>query len=246
MFEDQQRIHPEYSEAYRLAKEFWENPTVHKYWREPLKLIKAMGWEAIPYDYEKIQKLSKEAYSTYRKSKFYIPYNINNHYGRITFGLHHETGHIVGGHPIRCGEILYKSCENSEKKYIEREATIIGRNIYLPAPIIRDLINNFGENVTINYLQYAYYLSKEYTINRINILNDDLKYMDFGITSFAKDIITEHKNMTLFLITKTCNRFGGEYHLQKAINPNDNNITSSILEDIMKLIESKKRTLNYG
>lgn len=246
MSKEEQKIHPEYSEAYRLASEFWENPLVHKYWREPLKLIKAMRWEAIPYDYEEIQELSKEAYSTYRKYKFYIPYNINNHCGRITFGLHHETGHIVGGHPIRCGEILYKSCENSEKKYIEREATIIGRNIYLPAPIIDNLIKSFGSKNTIVYLQYAYYLSKEYAINRINVLDDDLEYMHFPFFSLQEEIIAERENMRLFLMVKTCKRFGGEYHLQKKVNPNVNSESISLLKDIMEIIKNKRHALNCG
>lgn len=242
MNEEQQKIHPEYSEAYRIASEFWENPLVHKYWREPLKLIKAMGWELIPYNYENINGISKEAYSTYKEKKFFILYNINNHFGRITFNLHHETGHIVGSHPIRCGEILYKSCENSQKHYIEKEATIIGRNSFLPPPIIKGLIEDFGKKETIKYLQYAYYLSEEYVINRINILNEDLEYMVFKDISFDEDLKSERKNMILFLNTKICRRFGGEYTLYQPINPNQKEENKISMQDILKILEEKRNS----
>ena len=52
--DENQKIHPIYPEPYRLASEIWENKIVQKNWREPLKLIKAMGWETIPYDYERL------------------------------------------------------------------------------------------------------------------------------------------------------------------------------------------------
>lgn len=242
MIGKQQRIHPEYSEAYRLATEFWENPIVQKNWREPLRLIRAMGWKLIPYNYEEVSGLSKEAYSTYKENKFFVLYNTNNHSGRITFGLHHETGHIVGGHPIRCGEVLYKSCKNSEKHYIEKEATIIGRNVYLPPPVIKSLIEHFGKKETIKYFQYAYYLSEEYITNRINILNEDLEYMFFNNISFDDDILIERENMRLFLITKTCKRFGGEYNLYKSINPNGDMHPKTTIRDIMKIIEKKRNS----
>lgn len=239
----QQKIHPEYSEAYRLATEFWENPIVQKNWRNPLILIKKMGWELIPYNYKKIKELSKEAYSTYKENKFFILYNMNNHFGRITFSLHHETGHIVGGHPIRCGEVLYKSCKNSEKHFIEKEATIIGRNIYLPPPVIKSLIEHFGKKETIKYLQYAYYLSEEYVINRINILNEDLEYMLFDTISFKDDISIECENMLLFLTTKTCKRFGGNYETVKPIIPNNDYLPRKTMKDVLKLLTKKRKEL---
>ena len=243
MIDENQKIHPIYPEPYRLASEIWENKIVQKNWREPLKLIKAMGWETIPYDYEEIINLSKEAYCTYRKRNFYILYNINNVQVRITFSLDHEIGHVVCGHPIRCGEVLYKSCENSKKRHIEVEASIAGRNIHFPAPVIQYLVANFGRENTIKYLQHAYYISEEYATNSLNVLAEDLKYMNFQYISFKEEIEKEKMNIRLFLITKNCHRFGGEYNLQKPFNPKNNNSNNNFEEIIMELLNEKRKSL---
>lgn len=245
MINKNQNIHPIYSEAYRLVSEFWENKITQKNWREPLKLIKAMGWEAIPYNYEEIKNLSKEAYCTYRKNNFFVLYNINNVQVRITFSLDHEIGHIICGHPIRCGEVLYKSCENSKKKFVEVEASIAGRNIHFPAPIIQALINEFGKEETIKYLQYAYHISEEYAINRLNLLEEDLKYTDLNNICFKNEIEKERINIRLFSITRSCERFGGNYDLQKSFNPKNIDSNNDFKKIIMELLNNKKRNLGY-
>lgn len=237
--------HKKYPEPYRLLGEIWENKVVQENWREPLKLIKAMGWESIPYNYEEIKKLSKEAYCTYRKKNFYILYNINNVQVRITFSLDHEIGHIICGHPIRCGEVLYKSCENSTKKHIEIEASIAGRNIHFPAPVVQNLVATFGREETIKYLQYAYYISEEYATNRLNVLDEDLKHINFEKVSFEKDIEKEKCNMRIYTITRDCKRFGGEYNLQKPFNPNDTNSQKKFEEIIKELLNEKRKKLGY-
>lgn len=237
--------HKKYPEPYRLLGEIWENKTVQENWREPLKLIKAMGWEAIPYNYEEIKNLSKEAYCTYRKKNFYVLYNINNVQVRITFSLDHEIGHIICGHPIRCGEVLYKSCENSAKRHIEIEASIAGRNVHFPAPVIHDLVTTFGKDKTIKYLQYAYYISEEYATNRLNVLDEDLYYINFEKVSFEKDIEKERLNMRTYLMTKDCKRFGGEYNLQKSFNPNSKDSQKDFEESIKDLLNKKRKKLGY-
>ena len=51
-----------YKRAYDLASEFLENLDVKKYWREPKKLFKVMGWELIEYSIWDNENLSMEAY----------------------------------------------------------------------------------------------------------------------------------------------------------------------------------------
>lgn len=197
-----------YEEAYRIAREFWENPIVLKCWRNPIKLIEEMNWNLIPYTN---QTPLGEAYSTYKNGEFFILCNTSTHFNRITYNLHHEVGHVVGGHPVRYKNIIYQSCINWEKKKLEIEATIIGRNIFLPAPILVYLKMMYGEIKTKKYLQYAYYLSSEYVDARMANLAEDFKNMGLKISFFQDDLHFEFQNMSEFLEKGFCYCFGGGY-----------------------------------
>lgn len=168
-----------YTNAYRLASEFLENKEIKDLWRNPKKLFQKMGWELVPYSIFDNQKLSTEAYSSYKYGRFFILYCENTYPARITFNFHHEAGHIVAAHPIIYGEELCKSCISSEKDCIEREATIIGRNIFLPANILRYIVNNSNVDVeTIKlYFRETYNLSVEYTNIRFSYLETDYNNM---------------------------------------------------------------------
>lgn len=239
MFTEHYKIHPIYGEAYRLTSELWQNPIILKNWREPLNIIKNLGCEVVPYNYQKVKHLSKEGYCTYRNGKFFVAFNVNNVLVRITFTIDHELGHIVCSHPIRSGNILCQSCSSIRKKHIETEASLAGRNIHFPAPIITSLEKSFGRNATIRYLQYAYYISEDYATNRMNILSEDLYYMNFDDINFEAEIKKEKENMIAFLVTGTCNRFGGEYRV--------NDFTDTKLKElnIMKILEEKRKEVNY-
>lgn len=170
-----------YKRAYDLASEFLENLDVKKYWREPKKLFKVMGWELIEYSIWDNANLSMEAYCSYQDNKFFILYCKENYKPRTTFNFHHEAGHIIGAHPILYGDNLCKSSIATEKRYLETEATIIGRNVFLPARIIDYIIKNFkGDILTIKrYFVETYNVSWEYVNARFEILNEDLKYMNY-------------------------------------------------------------------
>lgn len=172
-----------YENAYRLTSEFLKNLDVKRYWREPEKLFKAMNWELIPYnssDRNNYPGLSTDAYSSYKDGKFFILYYKEQFQTRTNYNLHHEAGHIVAGHPIIYGNTLCKSSLTTENKYLETEATIIGRNIFFPAKIVDYIIKN-SRNIELedikSYFVYKYNLSYQYVNTRFDFLEEDLKNM---------------------------------------------------------------------
>ena len=169
-----------YPEAYRLASEFLENLDVKRYWREPEKLFKVMGWELIPYGVFDYPELSADAYSSYKYGKFFILYFEGQVKTRTNYNFHHEAGHIIAGHPIRYGDSLCKSSVDNEKKYLEVEATIIGRNIFLNAYIINYILeqNRDIEKVK-SYFCEKYTLSRDYIDTRFDFLEIDLNSMTY-------------------------------------------------------------------
>lgn len=198
----------QYSEAYRIVQEYWENPATKKNWRNPINLIKEMNWNIIGYDDNSFFSPEGEAYSTYKSGENFIMCRMNIPQTRISYNIHHEVGHIVGGHPLRFDDIIYKSCKNKAKKKIETEATIIGRNIFLPAPILKKLIYTIGKNNLIKYLQYAYNLSKEYIKARIGNLKTDLNNIKFPENFFEDDFQIELDNAMHYLYYNDCYCYG--------------------------------------
>ena len=173
-----------FKNAYALASEFIENPLWCNFWRNPEKLFKALGWEIITYSTKDNPQLSTEAYSSYKNNKFYILYCIENYETRKNYNLHHEGGHIIGAHPIRFGNILCKSSINTEKKFLEEEATIIGRNVFLPAYIIEYILNHtkVSFNIVKKYFCDTYRLSKQYMDVRFEYLESDMLQMTYPET----------------------------------------------------------------
>lgn len=169
-----------YDQAYKLASEFLENLDVKHYWREPEKLFKAMGWELIPYGVFDYPELSADAYSSYRHGKFFILYFEGQVKTRTNYNFHHEAGHIIAGHPIIYRNILCKSSMDTEKKYLEIEATVIGRNIFLNAYIINYILeqNKDVEKVK-SYFCEKYTLSRDYIDARFDFLEIDLNSMNY-------------------------------------------------------------------
>lgn len=169
-----------YKRAYDLASEFLENLDVKRYWREPEKLFKAMRWELIEYSIWDNVNLTMEAYCSHRDNNFFILYCKENYKPRITFNFHHEAGHIIAGHPILYGNTLCKSSTDTEKKYLEVEATIIGRNIFLNAYIINYILeqNRDIEKVK-SYFCEKYTLSRDYIDARFDFLEIDLNSMTY-------------------------------------------------------------------
>lgn len=168
-----------FTNAYALASEFIENPFWKTFWRTPEKLFKVLGWELIPYSKYDNPFLTTEAYSSYKNGNFYILYCIENYETRKNYNLHHEGGHIIGAHPIRFGNILCKSSIDTEKKFLEEEATIIGRNVFLPAYVIKHVIINAKVNINIikEYFCDTYKLSRSYIDARFDFLEEDLNNM---------------------------------------------------------------------
>lgn len=167
-----------YDRAYRLASEFLENLDAKHHWRKPENLFKAMGWELIPYGPFDFPELSSDAYSSYRYGKFFILYFEGQLNTRTNYNFHHEAGHIIAAHPILYGDSLCKSSAHTDKKYIEVEATIIGRNIFLNAYIINELIKITGNEEEVkNYFCEEYTLSRDYVDARFSFLRMDLKNM---------------------------------------------------------------------
>lgn len=198
-----------YENAYRLASEFLENSDVKRYWREPENLFKAMGWELISYnEFERsvYPILSKDAYSSYKDGKFFIVYYKEQFQTRTNYNLHHEAGHIVAGHPIIYGNTLCKSSLNTENKFLETEATIIGRNIFFPARIVDYIIKNF-KNIKLedikNYFVYKYNLSYQYVNARFDFLEEDLKNMVYPRWMYLEEV----KEYNLFSLWYLKNRY---------------------------------------
>lgn len=167
-----------YPEAYRLASEFLENLDVKRYWRDPEKLFKAIGWELIPYGVFDYPELSADAYSSYKNGKFFILYFEGQVKTRTNYNFHHEAGHIIAGHPIRYGESLCKSSADNEKKYLEIEATVIGRNVFLNAYIIKYILEQNRDIEKVKtYFCEKYTLSRDYIDTRFDFLDIDLNSM---------------------------------------------------------------------
>ncbi|MCF0163601.1 MAG: hypothetical protein HUJ88_13670 [Fusobacterium necrophorum] len=171
----------DFTTAYRLASEFIENPYWLRYWRKPEDLFKSMGWIVIPYKKSEQKELTNEAYSSYKKGKFFILYSCENYKTRTNYNFHHESGHIIAAHPIKYGNILCKSSQNTEKRFLEEEATIIGRNIFLPAYVIKYILKKTEDNVEVvkKYFQEKYTLSQEYINVRFEYLELDFKKMTY-------------------------------------------------------------------
>ena len=169
-----------YPEAYRLASEFLENLDVKRYWREPEKLFKVMEWELIPYGPFDYPELSSDAYSSYRYGKFFILYFDGQIKTRTNYNFHHEAGHIIAGHPILYGNTLCKSSTDTEKKQLEVEATIIGRNIFLNAYIINYILEQNRDIEKVKtYFCEKYTLSRDYIDTRFDFLEIDLNIMTY-------------------------------------------------------------------
>ena len=204
-----------YKEAYNIVQEFWDNPVVKSNWRSPLLLIEKMGWELIPYNrFSNILAVkSGEAYAKYKDNCFYILLNVDVPYNRITYNLHHEIGHIVGAHPLRYENELHMSSKNWSRKKLEIEATIIGRNIFLPAQLIDSMLKlPFVDEVTFKkYLMAAYYLSRDYVDTRFLKLKDDLENIEFSDDFFQEEIEFEIKNYIDFIVGLDYRKFGGFY-----------------------------------
>lgn len=167
-----------YPEAYRLASEFLENLDVKRYWRDPEKLFNAMGWELIPYGVFDYPELSADAYSSYKNGKFFILYFEGQVKTRTNYNFHHEAGHIIAGHPIRYSESLCKSSADNEKKYLEIEATVIGRNVFLNAYIIKYILEQNRDIEKVKtYFCEKYTLSRDYIDTRFDFLDIDLNSM---------------------------------------------------------------------
>lgn len=168
-----------FTNAYTLASEFIENPFWKAFWRTPKKLFKVLGWKLIPYSKNDSPFLTMEAYSSCKDGKFYILYCVENYATRTNYNFHHEGGHIIAAHPIRFGNILCKSSINTEKKFLEEEATIIGRNVFLPAYVIDHVITYSKTSLDIikEYFCDTYKLSRNYINVRFDYLELDLENM---------------------------------------------------------------------
>lgn len=168
-----------YYNAYRLASEFLENKFVQKAWREPIKLFDLMGWPLISYNVFENPNLSTEAYTSYKHGQFFILYCSSNYKTRTNYNFHHETGHVIAAHPILYGDSLCKSCLDTEREFLETEATIIGRNVFLPAKIILYIIQKEKSKVDAvkRYLMNTYRLSSDYINVRFQYLEHDFANM---------------------------------------------------------------------
>lgn len=240
-FEEKKRKYESRKEAYRLASEFLENSVVRANWRNPLELIKKMKWEVVPYHNSDINKASKEAYSTYKRGRYLIIYNIDNYITRIGYNIHHEVGHIVANHSLRFGEVLFKSSDNSESQILETEATIIGRNIFLPVEILHHLQISYSNTTILNYLVDTYNLSKEYVQSRIDISFEDYKNMKYDPKDFEEDVNFELENIYHFTKDRSHKKFHQHYKDLKAYNPYAKDTEENLLNKIMQLLKEKKK-----
>lgn len=173
----------EFRSSYEIASDFInDNPNWVLHWRNPIQLFESLGWEVIPYKKSEYEKLSIEAYSSYKHNNFYILYCEDNYVTRTTYNLHHEGGHVISAHPILFPEVLCKSSKDTEKHYLESSATIVGRNVFLPAFIIDYIIknvNNIDESCIKEYFRETYKVSKQYINVRFEYLEKDLKNMRY-------------------------------------------------------------------
>ena len=160
-----------YHNAYNQISDFLENKKWRSYWRNPNKLIEKMGWELIPYSKETNTDLSNDAYCKYENNKIYILYCKDNYKTRTNFNFHHEVGHIIAGH------IYLDNCEIDTNHLLhEREATIIGRIIFLPAYILTYILERISNSIYLkNYLENKYELSSHYIKVRFEYLTEDLE-----------------------------------------------------------------------
>ncbi|WP_147368268.1 hypothetical protein [Fusobacterium necrophorum] len=196
----------DFTTAYRLATEFIENPCWLKYWKKPECLFKSLGWIVISYKRSEHHKLTNEAYSSYKNGKFFILYSCENYKTRTNYNFHHESGHIIAAHPIKYGNILCKSSQNTEKRFLEEEATIIGRNVFLPAYIIKYILiktKNDVENVK-KYFQEKYILSQEYINVRFEYLDIDFKNMSYP-KNIEREARREYLLFSIWLSSKKGN-----------------------------------------
>lgn len=168
----------DFSEAYRLTSEFMENQNVVKYWRTPLKLFKEMNWHVIFYKNSDSSYLTAEGYSCYKNGNFFILCAKDNPFkNRITFNLHHEGGHIVCLHTILYESTIFKSEEATTRVKLEREASLAGRNIFIPAYIVNHILENenYDYEMVKNYFCETYKISRRYMEVRFSYLAEDLK-----------------------------------------------------------------------
>lgn len=177
----------EYREAYRMASEFLEGEIWRKYWRYPLFLLDQLRCEICPYakndkkffeDWKNIIKTETlgEGYCARRDGVTYILYQQDNPCPeRKTYVFHHEGGHVIGVHSILYKDILLSNDKQKDK--LEDEATIIGRNVFLPAYIIKHLLKSFDYEIVKKYYNKVYHVSKQYFDVRFKHLEKDLRNM---------------------------------------------------------------------
>ena len=139
-----------------------------------------MGWELIPYGVFDYPELSADAYSSYKYGKFFILYFEGQVKTRTNYNFHHEAGHIIAGHPIRYGDSLCKSSADNEKKYLEIEATLNGRNVFLNSYIINYILEQNRDIEKVKtYFCEKYTLSRDYIDTRFDFLEIDLNSMTY-------------------------------------------------------------------
>ena len=177
----------EYKEAYRVASDFLEGEIWRKYWRDPLSLLKELRCEIYSYSKENESLLKKwspfinidslgEGYCVRKDGVTYILYREDNPCPeRKTYVFHHERGHTVGAHSILHKDILLSN--NRQKDKLEDEATIIGRNVFLPAFVIKYLLKYFDYEIVKRYYNKVYHVSKQYFDVRCNYLDRDYENM---------------------------------------------------------------------
>ena len=173
----------EFVTSYKLASDFINNnDNWVLYWRNPILLFKSLGWEVIPYKKEDWKNLSIEAYSSYKYDNFHILYCEDNYSTRINYNFHHEGGHIISAHPILYPDVLCKSSKDTEKQFLEISATVVGRNVFLPAFIINHIIECYPHldiSIIKEYFRETYCLSKQYINIRFKFISKDLKNMSY-------------------------------------------------------------------
>lgn len=162
-----------YDSLYRSIADFIKAQDLTYCPQSPFKLCKDLGIGLIPYTdrTQKLVSISRDGFSVRKGQNYYIFYNTDVYFRRITFTLAHELGHIILKHHDLIGSDVLMS---GGFGIAEDQANIFARNILMTPQITKAMLP-----FDIDGQQYKWFnVSKEMYNLRLKYLDQDLAWVN--------------------------------------------------------------------